>query len=313
MSDTTTEDVAIQATRELLQDISSRNTHAHCLLMLDPSLRPVDTNDAPWQHYANCPHHPVPVAHANVEPAHYPVLTALDLKVDSDASLLAHSVHEAYIELLPTSLQQGDGRRISGWLVSNAPADDVVLHLGQIMVQRHPSGGHVWLRLQDPAVFWLVWGWSQPAQRATLLGPIENLYLVNPAGELQRMNAEEHPAGTNLDLSPAQWAAIDCIEPLNAALRQWKGLRHPDQLRPARGTALAAIQRAKRLGFNNAADLAFYALCSLDVHPRFDFHSLVIARLRARTPLDYFGNLVADLEAKDWQRIAKEAPPPKAA
>jgi hypothetical protein len=99
---------------------------------------------------------------------------------------------------------------------------------------------------------------------------------------------------------------------LNAALRQWGGLHYPDQLRFARSTALAAIQRAKKLGFNDAGDLGFYGLCSLDVHARFDFHALVVARLRTRKPDDYFGNLVADLEAKDWQRIAKEAPPPEA-
>jgi hypothetical protein len=177
------------------------------------------------------------------------------------------------------------------------------------MVQRHPLGHDVWLRLQDPAVLWVLWGWLQPAQKATLLGPIERFYLLNPVGQLQRLTASEPVTRNALDLSEAQWAAIDCIEPLNIAFREWSRLRQEDQLRPARATALAAIQRAKKLGFHDLRDLAFYGLCALEVHPRFDFHSLIVNRMRARQPTDYFGGLVADLDRHEWQRIAKEAPP----
>lgn len=309
------QDTAAQATRELLQDLAARagDSHSHCLLLLDPSLRPVNTNEAPWTRYAECPHHPVHVAHSNVAAAHRPVLTTLDTELRCDESLLSHSMQEALIEATPESLQKGNGRRIGGWLVSQSSGDEVASHLGQIMVQRHPAGRTVWLRLQDPAVLWLVWGWLEDVQRAALLGPVERFYLLNPAGQLQRFTCNEKATSAELDLSGPQWSAIDCIEPLNAALRRWSGSpSHPDQLRPARSTALAAIQRGKRLGFNDAADLAFYGFCSLTVHARFDFHSLVVARLRARKPGDYFGGLVADLEAKDWQRIAKEAPPGKA-
>lgn len=316
MSNISTEDTAAQATHELLQDLTAKagDSHPRCLLLLDPSLRPVNTDEAPWSRYAEGPHHPVPVAHSNVAAAHCPVLTTLDLEVRSDEALLSHSMHEAFIEVTPQSLQKGHGRRIGGWLASKSPGDEVAWHLGQIMVRRHPSGRNVWLRLQDPTVFWLVWGWLQDEQRAGLLGPIERFYLLNPAGQLQCLTGNEKAASAELDLSESQWSAIDCIEPLNAALRRWsESLSHPEQLRPARSTALAAIQRGKRLGFDDAADLAFYGFCSLAVHARFDFHSLVVARLRARKPGDYFGGLVADLGAKDWQRIGKEAPPSKVA
>lgn len=312
MSDTSTQDASIRSAHELLQDLSTKSADSQCFLLLDPTLRPVDTDETPWERYAEGPHHPVPIVHPNVNPAHYPVLTGLDPNVNADALLLTHSVRDAYLELPPHVLQQGDGRRIGGWLASNASPDDVALHLGKIMVQHHPSGRDMWLRLQDPAVLWHVWRWLHLAQRTALLGPIECFYLLNPAGELQRLATNEQATSSDLDLSTEQWAAIDCIEPLNLALREWGEVRHPNQLRPACNTALAAIQRGKRLGFDDAADLASYGLCALAVHPRFDFHSLLTTRLRMRKPGDYFGDVVADLQPGDWRRIAREAPAPEA-
>jgi hypothetical protein len=310
MPDTSKEDAATRSANELLQDLFARSDHSQCFLLLDPTLRPVDTDEAPWQRYAEGPHHPVPIAHPNVDRAHYPVLTVLDPTVDIDASLLTHSIRDAFVELSHDSLQMGDGRRIGGWLAGNATPGDMALHLGKIMVQRHPSGHHVWLRLQDPAVLWHLWRWLQRVQRATLLGPVERFYLLNPAGELQCLSTNGQAPGSDLDLSTEQWAAIDCIESLNLALREWGEMHHPDQLRPACNTALAAIQRGKRLGFDDASDLASYGLCALAVHARFDFHPLLTTRLRMRKPGDYFGELVADLQPADWRRIAREAPAP---
>ena len=311
MSDAPREEVAALATRELQQEFSTTNV-ARCFLWTDPALRPVDTSQAPWQHFAGLPHTAVPVAHRNVDLANYPVLTTLKPGIEADAALLAHTVQEGCAELAPESLQRGRGRRIGGWMVSKAPVDDIALHFGQTMVQRHPSGHKAWLRLQDPAVFWLVWGWLQPAQRATLLGPVDRFYVLDPLGEVLRLTTQEARVNPTLELSTEQWAAIDCIAPLNVAFRAWGKLRQADQLRPARSAALAAIQRAKQLGFHDTNDLAFYGLCALEVHPRFDFHGLIVNRLRARKAGDYFGGLVADIGLSDWQRIATEAPPPAA-
>lgn len=298
---------AAAATRELLDHVR-RSPGRQCFMLLDPVLRPVDAEDGPWQHHAGLPSAAVPVMHDRIDATSYPMLTALLPDTEPAMALLHHSVREAFDELTPASLQRGHGRRLGGWLASSAALEHVALHLGRIMVQRHSAGRTVWLRLHDPAVLWIVWGWLQPAQRAALLGPIDCIHVLSPAGQLQHLETSE-PAVGDMDLTPAQWAAIDCIEPLNAALRDWGGLtRQPDQLRSARGAALAAIQRARRLGFEDARDLAFYGGCALSVHARFDFHSLVIDRLRARKPGDYFGGLVADLGARDWERIAREAP-----
>lgn len=306
MSETSSEEIAALAMRELQQELSTVDGE-RCFLLTDPTLRPVDADEPPWQHFAGLTHTAVPVAHRNVDSTNYPILTTLRPRVKADAALLAHTVQESCAELAPESLQRGQGRRIGGWIVSRAPVDDVALHLGQTMIQRHPTGHDVWLRLQDPAVLWLVWAWLPPAQRATLLGPIDRFYLLDPLGEMVRLTTEEAVFGTTLDLSRSQWAAIDCIEPLNIALRKWSGPRSSDQLRPARIDALAAIQRAKKLGFGDARDLAFYGFCALSVHARFDFHPAVLDRLRARKAGDFFGGLVADLGPQDWRRIAQEA------
>ncbi len=308
------EDNAAQITRELIASIAAKPGR-RCLLVVDPILRPIETEDGPWQHYARLPHTPVPIAHPNADPSHCPVLTPLRLDNEADRALLAHSVAEASAELDPRALRQGHGRRIGGWIETDASVDDVAGHLGQVMVQRHPSGHNVWLRLQDPAVLWVVSGWLQSPQLAALLAPLgvgASIHLLTPAAQLLSLQAQA-PAGTNgLDLSAGQWAAIDCIEPLNTALRNWGGIT-PEQLRPARSLAFAAIRRAKAMGFDDTADLSLYGHYALGVHARFDFHPLVVARLRARLPGDHFGALIADLSPKDWERIAKEAPPPEPA
>lgn len=303
------EELAARALNELARELQGSH-RSGCLLMLDPALRPIDTGQDEWRHYAHLPATPVPSLHERIDPAVCPVLLPLKRDVEADAALLAHSLREALQELRPDLLREGHGRRIGGWISTAARAEDVALHLARLSLQRRTDGRASWLRLHDPAVLWVLWGWLQPPQRAALLGPMDVIYVVNPAGTLQSLTTSEPLLDDRLHLTEQQWAAIDCMGPLNAALRDWGALLacQPEQLRTARGQALAAIQRARRLGFQDARDLAFYGLCALEVHPRFDFHPTVVKQLRTRRPHDYFGGLVADLGPDDWQRIARESP-----
>lgn len=304
-----TEELAARALKELGRELQGGHRHG-CLLMVDPTLRPIDTQQEEWRHCANLSAIPVPSLHERIDPAVCPVLLPLKRDVEGDAALLAHSVREALQELRPDLLREGHGRRIGGWISTAARAEDVALHLARLSLQRRTDGRASWLRLHDPAVLWVLWGWLQPAQRAALLGPMDGIYVVNPAGTLQPLTTSEPLVDDRLRLTEPQWAAIDCMGPLNAALRDWGALLacQPERLRTARGQALAAIQRARRLGFEDARDLAFYGLCALEVHPRFDFHPLIVQQLRARRPQDYFSGLVADIQPNDWQRIARESP-----
>lgn len=314
---------AAQAASELAELTARIASHParRCLLLMDPVLRPLEAEleDGPWQHHGQLAHTSVAVTHPNVDASAYPVLTALRLDHEAERTLLGHSVQEAIAELQPEQLRKGRGRRIGGWIVTNAAAEDVAAHLAQAMVQRHPAGSPVWLRLHDPAVLWAVSGWLQPHQMAALLDPLGtagSFNLLTPAAQLLSLQADSPdpihaPADDQgLDLSTGQWAAIDCVEPLNAALRNW-GAITPEQLRPARSTAFAAIRRALAMGFADPIDLALYGRYALAVHARFDFHPLVVTRLRARRPGEYFGGMVADLTHQDWARIAREAPPPE--
>jgi len=311
----TSNDNAAHATRELIA-LLSISAGRRCLLLLDPVLRPpeVEAEEGPWQHYCSLAHTPVPLTHPNADPSHYAVLTTLRLDDEADRALLVHTVQEACTELMPLKLRQGQGRRIAGWIVTDAPVDDVAMHLGDIMLQRHPSGRSMWLRLHDPAVLWVLSGWLQPSQLSALVGPIGRIgsfSLLTPAGQLLTLQAQEAASHQGLALTAAQWAAIDCIQPLNTALRNWGDIS-PQQLRPARSIAFAAIRRAKAMGFEDSLGLALYGHYALSVHARFDFHPLVSSRLRARLPGDHFGAVIADLSPADWERIAREAPAPEA-
>lgn len=310
MTDATMDEVAETATRQLLNYVETHPS-GQCFLLLDPVLRPVETEVEPWQHFANLSHRRVPVAHASVPAESHPFLCALAPGVPADKALLTHSVQEACAELAVGPLRKGQGRRIGGWIVTQASIDEVALHLGRLMVQRHPSGHQVWLRLQDPAVLWYLVGWLEPSQKASLLGPIDGICYLNPAGKIMALRSDKVTADAAFEPNANQWAAIDCIEPMNTALREWGGVRQPDQLEPARATAFAAICRAKTWGFDDVRDLALFARYALVVHPGFDLHPQVSQRLRARRAGDYFGGLVADIEPGNWQRIAKESPSPE--
>jgi len=305
------DDTVALATSELLASVATQGA-GRCFLLIDPELRPILPEDEDWQHYADLAHTPVPIGHRDVNETSYPVLTPLRLAVDAERELLVHTVREACIEMQPQALRTGQGRRIGGWLISDAPVHTIASELGQVMLQRHPSGGTVWLRFQDPAVLWVMSGWlpalQQAAlQQAALLGSVRTFHVLTPAMQLLSLQSTEARDGAELDLTDAQWSAIELVGPLNTALRD-REIFGPDQLPVARRNAFAAIRRAKAMGFHDGADLALYGGCALWRHPRFDFHPLMVARLKARPPGGFFSALIEGLTERDWERMRQEVP-----
>lgn len=309
MIDTVTE----QATRISLDLHSQINPRpdADCMLLIDAVPRPITEDDALWERYSQIEHTRVRLAYPNLDPSHLPVLVPLRIARFEDSVLLEQSVQDAYEELAPEALQSGTGRRISGWLTSQASTTTVARHLGSVMLQHPPPLGQAtWLRLQDPATLWWLWSFLAPTQRSALLGPIEIFWLLDPAGRLTALRNDavgtsEAPAA--LQLSSSQWQDIACIGPLNLALREWGqaqavGARFQNLCMDAH----AAVRRAQIAGFTDRRDLAAYARYALEIHPQFDMHALVQAKLAGRNPDDYFTGLIDDIDEQEWQRIAHE-------
>jgi hypothetical protein len=282
------------------------------MLLLDPVLRPIAEGDALTQGLDALTPAPIRFARYGIDPSHRPYLLELDTHTFAGSDYVGRSVHEALVELQPEALRTGAGRRIGGWLTSNAPIAKVAHHLSSVMIAHREDRRAFWLRLQDPAVLWWLWSLLDPEQRRVLLGPIETFWLLDPAGRLVALRAIPgepiQPAiFLSLGLSQQQWQDIEDIEPLNVALREWGGAAAcPERLESLCAAARNALRRARTHRFSDRRDLAAYALHALQVHPVFDTHPRVRERIEARSENEYFTGLIGEFENEDWQRIARE-------
>lgn len=299
-------DAMASARSDALQRSLASEADGRCLLLVDPVLRPPTPEDIGWARIAELRKLPVQVAHPDVDRSYWPLLAPLDTGTFADSELLGQSVRDGLVELQPSRLEGGDGRRIGGWITSRAPHDEVARHLASSMLHVHPDGYTVWLRLHDPAVMWTLWSVLGSVQRAALLGPIHTWHLLDPTGELLALSTSLKGVRIRrerLRLTPAQWSDMENVAALNMALR----VRAPHDEHPLaqrRMDALDALRRARGMGFGDERDLTAFAQRAITVHPRFDQHPLVTQRLQAREPDDYFTGLVDDLSDQDWQRIA---------
>jgi hypothetical protein len=283
-----------------------------CWLLIDPARRPLrDEREFDAALLARSLFQ-APSPTGDPDPRLMPLLVDLDSARAADSDIIRMAIAEALEECSVESLVHGAGRRICGWLESKANGPSIARHISRQLIQRRPSGTRTLLRWTDPAVLWALWPLLEPAQRKTLLGPIDTCWLLDPGARWLPLRPPADGAATNaLNLSVEQWAETDAIRPLNLALRDWgAATATPDALVAARQHAAGALRRARALGFSDPQDLAAFAGYALAVHPRFDQHPLVRECLAKRVEDDYFTALVDDLKPEDWQRIRTESDAP---
>lgn len=278
-----------------------------CMVLLDPALRPT-TEDPSWPEGDFGPPVSIALEHPRVDPSVVPQLLTLRPNDERHARMLTYTLEEAQADCHRESLSHGRGRRIGAWLVTRATSSEVGEHLGRVMLQQHGlTGAQVWLRLHDPAVLWLIWSELSPQQQVALLGPIEAAYLLDPLGRIEVIRRPAVAAShLGLELTPQQWITVDATNAANQALRDWSSMPEDTLIRLQAQVAVEAVKRAARLGFGDTSDQALFALLALTVHREFDRHPLVIERLDARAPEDYFSGLVADFDEVHWTQIAAD-------
>jgi hypothetical protein len=277
-------------------------------LLFDPILRPLE-EDAPLaidlgeRERMSLPKLPG-------RPAAQPVmpwLAYVDSAIPRDSFLLRQSIADAIEELDPVRLNRGAGRRISGWLESAEDARAVAWHLSRTYIHDRQPGGRVLLRWTDPAVLWALWPILRADQQNSLLGPITVYRLLDPAGQWVELRPNPEAATPErLHITPEQWPTIEDITPFNAALRATDILLLRPALAARRDDTLAALARARHLGFEDRNDCTAFARCALTVHRAFDSHPQVAERLARRRPDDYFTALIDDLTPEHWAHIRTE-------
>lgn len=301
-----------------------------CHLLLDPQLRPLDedsifacelNNSAPSKQGLTRRSITLPI-----QEDHRPWITPLSVDRASNSHALQLSVKEALDELQPASLAQGLGRRIGGWLVSEADSIGIAMHLARLMVQTSASGQRMLLRVHDSAVLWVLWAVLTPSQHRSLLGPLRHWFILDPSGQLIRL--DHPPAGqadtdaaadpAPLHLTAAQWLDVMNIQAFNAALAKWTAQSmaahavpiDPQRLYTAAQTLITALRRARNWGISDDTDLTLFAQHALQHGAQFDSHPHVkelLARCNSRqSDFEYYSAAVESLDIDDWARIRHE-------
>lgn len=279
------------------------SSQEYCWLLLDPVLRPILDDSPLGLLLADRPLVRIPSA-GEPDPSLMPLLFAFDPTRASDHDLIWQSLREAVEELEPETLAQGGGRRICGWLESDADGKTIARHIATQMIQSHGEARRLLLRWYDPAVLWAIWPLLQRSQQATLLGPIASFRILDPAGHWAKLTPPQLAASQALDLTPDQWLGIECIAALNGVMREFDLMPlSGERVNAMRDNAMAALGRARRLGFVDSQDQRAFAHLALTVHADFDAHPLVAERLAKRAKDDYFSALVDDLSADHWAQI----------
>jgi Domain of unknown function (DUF4123) len=301
--------------------------HASCHLLFDPMLRPLEEDSElaialSAAEAAGC----ASAKHAirlPIDAQACPWVSRLDVDKSSSSHAITLSLQEAVSELDPTKLRAGLGRRIGGWLVSDAKPQTIAAHLAHTMVLEH-GGQRMLLRLHDSAVMWPLFHMLTSEQRTAMLGPIKHWWLLDPAGHLACLDnpraltdasRSTAPSGS-LCLSSEQWADVLRFNSLNATLNQWlEAMAAPpdaDSMAGARTAALAALRRASTYGLSETDDLTLFALHALRIAPVFDSHKLVQALLvrcnaTQNAQPESFSAVIEELGPDDWARIRNEA------
>lgn len=293
-----------------------------CYLLVDPQLRAIEKTEPLGYALEQCA---LASPQANrytvtlpITKEHSPWFMPLDVSKANDSHAVALSIEDALDELVPQHLIQGLGRRIGGWMVSQARDIDIGKHLSSVMVQTAPGGISMLLRIHDNSVLWLLWAVLTPVQKNQLLGPILHWFIVDISGQMVRLDRpDDQEQQEPLRLTTAQWADVANMQAINNALALWAAQRPPEQalranvLHQAAQTVIAAARRANAIGLKDTKDISLFAQHALQHGSAFDSHPDIAALLTKCDPTkhtdpDRYSSAVDGLSADDWSRIARE-------
>jgi Domain of unknown function (DUF4123) len=260
---------------------------------------------------------PVTLRHPEIDVAWHPQWYALRLDKADDCHLLKYSIVWALEEAQPKCVRQGLGRKVSGWLAIDEPVHAAANHWASLMVCKVPNRvGSTLLRLHDPAVLWAIWRILTPAQQRHWQGPVQTWWLLNPAGQLAPLIAQQvsHTSPTlepAVHLSGGQWQSIEHVSAFNLGLQAWMNQDHAQAVTTEMAelafvNGMRALQRANDLGISDLHSRALFCELALSQHPMFDQHPRIKALLSDFNAAHPLGGLMADLTAADWQTIAAD-------
>lgn len=308
---------AAESLHRLFASRHGDNEAYRCYVLIDPSRRNAVQDEvfAEFVSATNAPLEPIRWRHPKLVPQHRPLLLPLDLSKHDASEVLLASLRMATEDLQPASLQQGQGQRIAGWLLSPAEPLTLARHLGALSVQDLPAGLPVFagrrrsLRFHDPLVWPVLWQLSRPEQRAALLGPVSNWCWLDPKLSLHTVAGNVAPRDSSTEQEPAtawdaqQWLTLLALNAFNAAATQRSLSQETLDRRPI---VLDVLGRMAQRWVEDERDLKALARLAL-VHPcPFDLHPHIRSLLDGRPSQQWSSATLEQLPDDDWQRICKE-------
>lgn len=281
---------------------------AKVLLLLDPSLKPLfndDLNDLEqWELI------PLDIYKGSIDPQFIPRLLPLNTDVARDSEIIEQSIHVAYDELQADELQQGNGRQICAWFVTDLSPAALAKQWGANTQQRDGDGDNVLFRLYDPRVLWLLWQVLDSKQQSSLLNGIQQCWILNPLGQWQCLTAPQNalsaPPRLFINRRDHQWQAINNFHIIHDVFRY-----HPEVLEQATAKSLnhicqtmqEVIQAARRYGISTDEDLTLFALHGLRYGKNFHLHPRINILLKQNQKEDLYIAQVDELTESDWRKI----------
>ncbi|WP_244137705.1 DUF4123 domain-containing protein [Burkholderia sp. BCC1644] len=226
----------------------------------------------------------------------------LDLTADNDAS------HATMLDLL----NAGGDADLAVWLATGHALTDLATYLHPLAEATLPDKRQALLRYYDPSILENLVQILTPAQRRELLATfVELRYRFDP---WEVVAGQEHgplpaPTAASIIFTDAQYDALaregfaeslyfqlrdEFLPPMSAVPDRW-GIRYAKEL----------VARAReRHGLANENDLAYFVLVGMNVHPAFDAHPAIAAKIAAReddrSPLS---EALADVDEDVWAAL----------
>lgn len=252
----------------------------------------------------------VPVAPQYLTDEFFPCLISLDLSLPGDVQIFDESISQALSEIEPQQIKNGSGRLISGWLASNASAEETALHIGKSALQSN-NEKDILLRYYDPAVALLLWGILDSWQKQRLMGPVTGWLTVDGDGQLiKRTGLEQQTVqmSYSISLSPECWRDIKLITAINSILCDYRQ-ENINELRLGELSVLQkvlpALKRASNYSFWKKSDLTAYGMHALTISSDFDLHPDILRRLKiecSKQEPSYL-DAIAPVSETLWEKI----------
>lgn len=193
--------------------------------------------------------------------------------------------------------------RVCAILETEAGTYELRTHLAQALLLRKPVAGKAVFRYYDPRVYAHL-GWIlEPAQLATLMGPVTRWSWLDVSGRWAEARFDGKAAGT-LAVRPEQYQQIARLALVRRAL---------DLLRDAGAEMTAELPRQLDAQFRKAEgyslsedDQVPFALHGVLVATNFDRHPQIQAVLAAAHSTPY-AEAVSTYTDDDWQRLGQES------